>query len=886
MTAAALDLCGRNAVWYKLDILDHDPLAFLAAMTRAVQRLHPGFGAALLRELESGPILDVPPQALAARFCHECDRALTTPGHLVLDDYHEVMDAPAMNEVLGYLLENCPETIRFVVLTRYEPAFRLEKLRLAGEVARVPRDVLLFDAGQVAEVLRQRSGQQHDPEHVDRLLALTEGWPASVVLAGMALAWLDADSLEDALSDPRLRGDVFSYLAEQVFQRQSDEVQRFLLRTCCLNHVNSDLGERLTGERTASRHLNFLARNHVFTFDTGRQGTYRYHNLLRDFLRQRFVQDEGERAFRALQRETATALEACGDRPGAVELLLGANEPELALGVIARGGEAELERRPSEQLRLWVSRLAPAAENGDAWALIVSAVLDTRENRFASGLADMKRATAVLQQDGDHAALYQALSITEWAQFWSGDSAASMSTCHRALEYAATNSQRLHTLLSLMSAALDMRRWDAVGQASREADAFLTRASPEESARAEALRAHAAYFQGDMRSAIKLVQRSDGHGGMAAQRAAALNIQGMIETALGDYQLAALHLSEAETTAADFGHGPSSFMIGDSLACLAAARGRATVALAALETLRHDANVQEPWLQACVMCHRGTVLRRAGDVSASIEPTQAAGQLDPNRDPYLALNVEANLAFARGLLGRDEGSALARVSARAEVAGLRFVQMKAHLFAAVLLHQNHDESAAIRLLEECLPRQLALGHVNLIAQELCPRPELASLVLRRHKSNGLGPSLVGALSRHWRFPEVAATLVELCPSQVRTWIDHVVGDRTPSAASVDDAGHLGRSPAPPSSVSSSPALDVLTPREREVLGLMAKDRSNEEIAADLYISIPTVKTHINHILRKLGQKKRVGAVLEYQRLAGPATGRRAQHDTPHLHPPT
>ena len=126
-TAAALDLCGRRAAWYKLDILDHDPLAFLAAMTRAVQRLHPGFGAALLQELESGPVLDLPPQALAARFCSECDRTLTAPGHLVLDDYHEAMDAPAMNEVLGYLLENCPETVHFVVLTRYEPVFRLEK---------------------------------------------------------------------------------------------------------------------------------------------------------------------------------------------------------------------------------------------------------------------------------------------------------------------------------------------------------------------------------------------------------------------------------------------------------------------------------------------------------------------------------------------------------------------------------------------------------------------------------------------------------------------------------------------------------------------------------------------------------------------------------------
>jgi DNA-binding CsgD family transcriptional regulator len=47
---------------------------------------------------------------------------------------------------------------------------------------------------------------------------------------------------------------------------------------------------------------------------------------------------------------------------------------------------------------------------------------------------------------------------------------------------------------------------------------------------------------------------------------------------------------------------------------------------------------------------------------------------------------------------------------------------------------------------------------------------------------------------------------------------------------------------------------------------MAVDRSNEEIAADLFIAIPTVKTHINHIRRKLGQTTRVGAVLEYQRL--------------------
>ena len=100
------------------------------------------------------------------------------------------------------------------------------------------------------------------------------------------------------------------------------------------------------------------------------------------------------------------------------------------------------------------------------------------------------------------------------------------------------------------------------------------------------------------------------------------------------------------------------------------------------------------------------------------------------------------------------------------------------------------------------------------------------------------------------------------------------------------ADQAQRAGSAPTSARGPSALDDLTPREREVLELMAEDRSNEEIAGDLFISIPTVKTHVTHILRKLGQKKRMGAVLEYQRLsrAGVRHGR-ARQDTTHLHPP-
>ena len=89
---------------------------------------------------------------------------------------------------------------------------------------------------------------------------------------------------------------------------------------------------------------------------------------------------------------------------------------------------------------------------------------------------------------------------------------------------------------------------------------------------------------------------------------------------------------------------------------------------------------------------------------------------------------------------------------------------------------------------------------------------------------------------------VAAGEALLSPSVTRTVIEQTA-----------------RQPAP--DMSARDRLDELTPREREVLTLIAHGLSNGEIAAALVVEESTVKTHVKRILRKLRLRDRVHAVI-------------------------
>ncbi len=113
----------------------------------------------------------------------------------------------------------------------------------------------------------------------------------------------------------------------------------------------------------------------------------------------------------------------------------------------------------------------------------------------------------------------------------------------------------------------------------------------------------------------------------------------------------------------------------------------------------------------------------------------------------------------------------------------------------------------------------------------------------------------------------------IAPSTTRRLLDHLIadssdddaarsgGEQTSPTRAARNATGSGQVPAAASNPWEHPRLASLTAREREVFELVGRGLSNAEIMSELFLSEPTVKTHVSHILAKLAARDRVQAVV-------------------------
>jgi LuxR family maltose regulon positive regulatory protein len=258
------------------------------------------------------------------------------------------------------------------------------------------------------------------------------------------------------------------------------------------------------------------------------------------------------------------------------------------------------------------------------------------------------------------------------------------------------------------------------------------------------------------------------------------------------------------------------------------------------------------------------VKQAQGDTKGALDAIDGARQSDPEPQVQDPLNpVSAYLARAQLAQGDTEAALRwarkRRLGADDELSYSREVE---HLVLARVFVTQDKLEEALRLLGRLLSAAHAGGRTGSVIEILT----LQALILQKVGDTARAASILGrALSL--AEPEV----------YVRMFVDE--GDPMAAllrrlqahGASSGYAGRLlvvlrrsggdDRMPVGPTiSTRGQPLPEALSERELEVLRLVASGRSNREIARELYVSLGTVKTHINNTYRKLGANSRTRAV--------------------------
>lgn len=341
--------------WLSLDEGENEPARFWLSFVAALQKSQPQFGEHLLSALHAHQT--APIEELLTAILNEIN-ILTKPCVLILEDYHVITD-PTIHQALTFLLDHLPAQMRLIMTTRFDPPLPLARLRLHRELCEVRAADLRFTTEETAAFLTQVMGLTLPNRDIAQLTEQTEGW-----IAGLQLVALSLQNQEHAHNFVQaFRGSnefVADYLTEEVLSRQPHHIQEFLLHTSILKQLNGSLVNAVTETEHGSALLEHLRQANLFIvpLDSEHQW-YRYHRLFADLLRVRLQETESD-LIPVLYRRAIDWYEHKGLINEAIEQALEGRQFEQAAALIERYGGAMLSCGELATAIRWLGALPEA----------------------------------------------------------------------------------------------------------------------------------------------------------------------------------------------------------------------------------------------------------------------------------------------------------------------------------------------------------------------------------------------------------------------------------------------------------------------------------------------------------------------------------------------
>ncbi|UCC85995.1 MAG: hypothetical protein JSV81_14180 [Anaerolineales bacterium] len=838
--------CGRQVAWVSLDATDNDPVRFWSYVVAALQTIQKGTGEAMLGALRSPQ-----PPPLESVLTVLINEIAAAPEHLalVLDDYHTV-EAQAIHDTLTFLLDHLPPRLHLVIATRSDPPFNLSRLRGHGQLTELRQNDLRFTPEEVTQFLSQAMGLALRADQIAALATRTEGWIAGLQMVAASMRRRDdlTSFVQDFTGSNRY---IMDYLVEEVFNRQTQSVQSFLLQTSILERLSGPLCDAVLGmSEPASQQVNESVNGHGFSsqsilerleqanlfivpLDDERQW-YRYHHLFADLLRQRLERILPEQATVLHQRaskwyadnrlitEAVSHALASGDMKRAAQLV-----EEHSFAVMDRGELSTvvgwLDALPDD-----IVRSRPWLSVSRAWALMYSGQLDEVEPRLrdAENALDRKEENI----EGYIAAIWAYVAASK------GDAPQAIEFADQALKRLSPRDWMARSFTTAILSSLYRFSGDFVASTQAIGEAIAIGKAVGDSHMvilASCNMAGTLILQGQLRKAAATFRDTLRFAGeLAGHRGRRLPFAGLACTGLATVLRQWNDLERAERLAREgvelseqWGQAEAMMHGYVELAHVLGSRRDGDAALDAMQKAMRTTPDLSSWTFVSLEAAEARLHLRQGNLAAAsrwMQESRLSIEDTPNFQQMLDYLTLARVLIAEKRFSEASGL-LARLLNRAEPAGAMGYVIEILVLQAMVYQAQGVPDSALESLTQALTIAEPEGYVRIFADE----GEPIATLLRRAAARGVAPEYVGRL--------LAATAA------------------TPPHSNT-------------STLTAQPLVDPLSERELEVLRLIAAGLSNQQIADELFLAVGTVKKHTHNIHSKLGVRSRTQAILRAKEL--------------------
>lgn len=294
-TTLLVDFAGELEIpvcWYSLDSSDQDPRLLMEGILSSIRFHFAEFGQLTQSRLHASKDLTKEAPHLIGVLTGEMCASIPDYFILILEDYHTVERSEQAGIFLNLLLERSPDNCHILISSRTPielPA--LSKLHMQKLAVNLSVTQLAFTAFEVRDLVATNYGLSLTDDEADSLVARTEGWIVGILLSAYSLRAGKSQKATMVISHK----DVFRYLASEVYDRQTPEMQSFLLASSALDEIEPDFCDRLLGLSHSRQLLHDIERKNLFIQCIDyEKAWYRYHQLFLEFLQRKLLEENTE----------------------------------------------------------------------------------------------------------------------------------------------------------------------------------------------------------------------------------------------------------------------------------------------------------------------------------------------------------------------------------------------------------------------------------------------------------------------------------------------------------------------------------------------------------------------------------------------------------------